>query len=248
MSYDIRLQNYCDHKILWARAQLESDSRTVYFQYPLAALSSLKVRMNGVVVPYSTYSVKTSREPLSLVVISRLEFITKIKHYDPIIELFYTTFADTCPKCLNVKTVDDWIINGNGDIDVVDRELLLLQQVEKILVTKLSSNVFHDWYGTELHSLIGTKIFDRDLLFNRIREQVNSAIEKLRNTQRQMIASGRTFSPGELFGKLLKIDILNTEDPSLIQVIVTFTSQGNVNVEYTQYISMNDTARLRLVN
>jgi len=248
MSYDIKLQNYCDHKILWARAQLESDSKTVYFQYPLAAVSSLKVRVNGVIVPYSTYSVKTSREPLSLVVVSRLEFITKVKHYNPIIELFYTTLSNTCPKCLSVNTVDDWVIDGDGDIKVVNKENLLLQQVEKILVTKLSSNAFHGWYGTELQSLVGTKIFDKDLLFSKIREQVNSAIEKLRNVQRQMVASGRIFSPGELFGKLLKIEILNTEDPSLIQIVVTFTSQSNVNVEYTQYISMDETTRLRLVN
>jgi hypothetical protein len=248
MSYDIQLQNYCDHKIIWARAQLEADTQTVYFQYPLAAVSSLKVRLNGVIQAPTTYSVKTERESLSLIIISRLTFLNKVKHHDPIIEFFYTTFPDNCPKCLGVRTVDDWVINGNGDIGMIDKEHLLLQEVEKIIVTKISTNPFHNWYGTELHSLIGTKIFDRTLLQNRVREQVNSAIEKLRNTQRQMQASGRNYSPGELFGKLLKIDIQDTDDPAMIQVIVTFTSQSNMNMEYTQYISMNETTRLRLVN
>ena len=95
--------------------------------------------------------------------------------------------------------------------------------------------------------MIGTKIFDRELLYTRIREQVSTAIDKLRTTQKQMQASGRRFDPGELFGKLLKIDIEDTEDPSLILVTVTFTSQSSTPMEYSQYLSMNDTTRQRLV-
>lgn len=247
MSYDIKLQNYCDHKILWSRAQLEIDRKTVYFPYPLASAASLKVRVNGVVLSPSTYVIKTVRQPLSLVLISNIEFYNKIKDYDPIIELFYVAIAETCPKCLNVKNIDDFYINGHGDFEMVSKELLLLQQVEKIITTKLSSNAFHTWYGTELHSLIGTKIFDRQLLYSRIREQVTNSIDKLRTVQKQMLASGRSFDPGELFGKLLKIDVEDTEDPSMILVTVTFTSQSGNSIEYSQYLSSNSLTRQRLV-
>lgn len=247
MSYDIKLQNFCDHKILWARAQLETDRKTVYLPYPVASVASLKVRVNGEISPPSTFTIKSVRQHLSLAVITNIEYLKKIKHFDPIIEAFYTTVPDTCPKCLNVKTVDDFLVNGHGDVETVSKELLLLQQVEKIIVTKLSSNSFHNWYGTELHSLIGTKIFDRELMYTRIREQVSTAIDKLRTIQKQMQASGRKFDPGELFGKLLKIDIEDTEDPSMILVTVTFTSQSNTPMEYSQYLSTNSTARLRTV-
>jgi hypothetical protein len=246
MSYDIKIQNYCDHKILWDRAQLESDRKTVYLPYPLASAASIKVRLNGAVQPSAFYNIKSIRQNLSLIIVSNIEFFNKVKHFDPIIELNYVTIPDTCPKCLNVKTVDDMIINGHGDIEMISKEILLLQQVEKVIVTKLSSNNFHAWYGTELHSLIGTKISDRELLYTRIREQINSAIEKLRTIQRQMMASGRKFDPGELFGKLLKIDIQEAEDPSMILVTVSFTSQSNTPIEYSQYLSLND-IRQRLV-
>lgn len=246
MSYDIKLQNLCDHKILWMRASLESDRKTVYLPYPIAAMASLKVRVNGIVQPVTAYSVKTVRQSLSLTVISILEFLSKIKHHEPIIEFFYACMADTCPKCLSVKTADDFFINGHGDVETVSKEILLLQQVEKIIVTKLSTNIFHTWYGTDLHALIGTKIFDRDLLYSRIREQINNAIEKLKTIQRQMMASGRKFEPGELFGALLKIDIEDTPDPSLLMVTVIFTSQSGAPVEYSQYISLNE-PRQRLV-
>jgi hypothetical protein len=247
MSYDIKLQNYCDHKILWARAQLEMDRKTVYLPYPLGSAASLRVRVNGERYTNTSYSIKTVRQPLSLVTISNIEFNLKIKNYDPIIEFLYVTVPETCPKCLNVKTIDDFAINGKGDMEVVSKELLLLQQVEKIITTKISSNAFHIWYGTDLHSLIGTKIHDRQLLYTRIREQVNNAIDKLKNVQKQMQSSGRKFDPGELFGKLLKIDIEETEDPSMVLVTVTFTSQSNTPLEYSQYLSENALTRQRLV-
>jgi hypothetical protein len=247
MSYDIKLQNYCDHKILWARAQLEVDRKTVYLPYPMASAASLKVRINGVIYPSTTYSIKSIRQTLSLVVVTNIEFFNKIKNYDPIIEFYYTTLSDNCPKCLNVKAIDDLQINGEGDIEMVSKEILLLQQVEKIITTKLSSNVFHSWYGTDLHSLIGTKISDRQLLNTRIREQIGTAIEKFRTVQKQMQASGRKFDSGELFGSLIKVDIEETEDPTMILVTVTFTSQSNNSIEYSQYLSTNSTTRQRLV-
>lgn len=247
MSYDIKLQNYCDHKILWAQAQLESDRKTVFFPYPVASTSSLVVRVNGVEMPSNTYVTKTVRQPLSLVLISNIEFLSKIKHYNPIIEFYYVTFPDTCPKCLNIKTVDDFFINGSGDFEMISNELLLLQRVEKIIITKASTNIFHFWYGTDLHALIGTKILDRSLLYTRIREQIANAIDKLKTTQDRMLSSGRQFDPGELFGKLLKIDIEEAEDPSIILVTVSFTSQSGNPMEYSQYLSINSTTRQRLV-
>ena len=247
MSYDIKLQNYCDHKILWARAQLETDRKTVYLPYPIASTASLIVRVNGKDTPSSSYVVKTVRKPLSLVLISNIEFYSKIKHYNPIIELFYVTFPENCPKCLNVKTVDDFSFTGNGDYEVISKELLLLQQVEKVIITKISSNYFHTWYGTDLHSLVGTKINDRVLMNTRIKEQINNAIEKLKSVQDQMQASGRKFDPGELFGKLLNIAIEDTEDPSMVLVTVTFTSKSGSSIEYSQYLSTNTTSRQRLV-
>jgi len=59
----------------------------------------------------------------------------------------------------------------------------------------------------------------------------------LKNVQRQMLASGRKFDPEELFGKLLKIEIEETEDPSLILVNVFFTSQSGTPMEYSQYLN-----------
>lgn len=247
MSYDIKLQNSCDHRVLWARVQLESDRKTIYLPYPLAAAASFKVRINGEVQPSISYTIKSFRQPLSLVVVTYIEFLKKIKHNDPIVEVNYVAISDTCPKCLGAKYIDDFSINGNGDLNTISKEILLLQQVEKVIITKLSTNIFHTWYGTEIHSFVGMKITDKELLYTRIREQVSNAIDKLKNIQKQMESSGRKFEPGELFGKLLKIDIEETEDPTILLVNVTFTSRSNTPIEYSQYLSLNSAKRQRMV-
>jgi hypothetical protein len=240
MSYDIKLQNACDHKIMWIKEDLLSDYKTVNLRYPVSSIASFKVRINGQIVPLEAYSISTYKDNLTAQFFSRINFTKKIKLYNPIIECYYNTYQERCPKCLGVGLLDDIFINGKGDIEVVSKENLLLQNVEKIIITKISSNIFHDWYGTGLHTFIGTKIFDKDLLFNKIREQISVAIEKLRNIQRQMVSSGRKFDNGELFGKLLKIEIKETEDPSLILINLIFTSQNNASIEYSQYLSLTN--------
>lgn len=248
MSYDIKLQTYCDHLVQWYRVQLEPDRKTIYLPYPLGAVSSLKIRINGEEQSKDLYTIKTTRQPLTLIVISHVEFFKKIKHNEPLIEVYYTTILENCPKCLGVKIIDDFYIDSDGDYNTVSKELLLLQEVEKIIVSKQTSNIFHTWYGTTLHSFIGIKQSNKDLLRTRIREQISTAIEKLRTIQNQMEASGRKFDPEELFGKLISIDVEDTEDPTILLVTVKFTSKSNFSIEYSQYLSLNTvTTRERTV-
>lgn len=240
MSYDIKLQNICDHRIMWIKGELQADYKTIILKYPVASVSSFRLRINGKEKDPNAYQVKSIKDPLTLEVYSTVEFFNKIKLYNPIIELSYNTYSNRCPKCLGLNILDDIFVNSKGDIETASKESLLLQNVEKIIITKLSSNIFHDWYGTTLHTFIGTKISDKELLHNKIREQISLAIEKLRNIQRQMVSSGRKFDKGELFGKLLKIEIKETDDPTALLVTVVFTSQNDVSIEYSQYLRIEN--------
>lgn len=240
MSYDIKLQNSCDHKLIWIKEELQDDYKTVILRYPVASLYSFRVRINGKEVSKDSYNVITNRDKLTTQLISRVVFINKIKLYNPIIEFCYNTIVERCPKCVGVGLIDDIHIDGRGDVEMISKEPLLLQNVEKIIITRISSNIFHEWYGTGLHTLVGTKILDKEFLFNKIREQVSVAIDKLKNIQKQMISSGRKFDKGELFGKLLKIDIKETNDPSLVLVNVIFTSQNDISIEYSQYLLLTN--------
>jgi len=238
MSYDIKLQNPCDHRINWMREDLESDRRTVMLTYPVAAQSSFSIRVNNTVADQEDYSVVIKRKDPSLVIYSYVYFDAKIKHNDPIIEANYTTLLEQCPKCRSVKTIDDFRYNPSGDIITTNKERLLLQNVEKVIVTKLASNPFHEWYGTGLHSLIGSKITSSDYLKTKIVENVTSAIDNFRGAQKQLVASGRKTDPGELFGELQGVTVQATDEPTMIQVIVSFTAQSGNTIEYSQMLEL----------
>jgi hypothetical protein len=204
------------------------------------------LRINNVVIPSADYEMDFVRERLSLDKKYYLKMDYKVQLNTPLIEAQYNTVAETCPKCLAVKTIDDLVVNTSGDFTVTDKEYLLLQNVEKSIVTRTSSNPFHYWYGTGLHDLIGTKIIDISFLRTKIIDQIVAALDKLQNIQKQMMASRRKIDPGELFGKLLKIDVKQADDPTFVLVVVTFTSQASKQLEYSQYMQLNGDTRERV--
>jgi hypothetical protein len=201
--------------------------------------------VNNVEQRASSYNIVTTRKPLSIESTSLIRMKNKVKHWEPLVEVNYVTFSNYCPKCLGIKTVDDLVYTAAGDMNVARREYLLVQRVEKIIVTKINSNPFHDWYGTGLHSLVSSKAIDIGFLKTKIIEQISSAIEKLKSVQRQLIASNRKVDPGELFGQLLGIDVTQADDPTVILVTVTFTSQNDTTLEFSQLIDLS-TARERV--
>ena len=247
MSYDFKIQNNCDHLIQWALVYLDTDRKTIKLPHPISSSSSLTVRINNVVKAPTTYSTSMVRVPLTESLESYIYFKNKVKDYEPVIELRYVTISNYCPKCSGTGIIDDIIIEGHGDIRTISQESLLIQQLEKIIITKLSSNTFHSWYGSSLHSFIGKKITDKELLYSRVKEQVNVAIQNFKNIQKQLVSSGRKFDNGELFGRLLGITIEEADDPSLIEIIVRFTSKRETVLEYTQYLNSNNPTRQRVV-
>lgn len=240
MSSDVKIQNRCDHIISWNRRRLNEDRKTIRLQYPVASKRSIRLRINDVEVPKDNYIVETSRNTLTDIASSAIVLNRKVKDYVPIVEAYYNTYIEYCPKCLGVKFLDDPIYNNQGDYTQVERERLLVQSVEKYIVTRIESNPFHQWLGTELHSLIGTKINDLDVIQTRVVEQVNNAIEQFKRIQQQLVASGREVTDGELFNQLLSVEIeQDQEDLTIIHVIVKFTARSGKTLTYTQLLELS---------
>jgi len=239
MSYDPKLQNKCDHKINWESYPLESDRITVNLKYPVSSVYGLSLRINNAVIAPNRYTVISYKQAQSLNPASSVRMSYKVPDWEPLIEVNYTTYANNCPKCLAVKYVDDVIYTPSGDFQMAQKEYLLMQTVEKAIITKIASNPFHDWYGTGLQSLIGTKITDLSFMKNKIIEQVSASIEKIKNVQKQLVASNRKVDPGELFGQLLNVDVQQMDDPTIIMVTVVFTSQSNKQMEFSQLIDLS---------
>lgn len=239
MSVDLKIQNVCDHKINWEVGKLESDRRSVLFSKPIASLASLLVRVNNVVVDSSSYVVRVREDVASANKPFYVVFVRKIKDYQPLIEAQYVTLSTFCRKCLGIGYTDDFEYINDKDIRTISDEGLLLQNVEKYVVTKMESNPFHSWVGTGLHQLIGTKITDVETLRSSMQDQVSSAIQKFKTVQRQVQASGRKMTPGELFGNLISMNVKQAEDPSIFTITVNFTSQNRTMLSYDQTINIS---------
>lgn len=240
MSYGIKIQNICDHKIHWERSFLEDDLKTINLNHPVGSVSSFSLRINNVIVDKSSYIVTSQTGTLVAVPSSKVEMKKKIKLYEPLIESKYVCVQNFCPKCVGIRTIDDIQYTTSGDWATIDKEFLLVQQVEKVIITKIASNSFHDWYGTDLHSLVGTKVLDLDLIRSKIIENISAAVNRLKNVQRQMVASGREIDPGELFDEIISIDLEETDDPTIILVTLVFTAQSGNPLEYSQYLELSN--------
>lgn len=239
MSFDFKIQNTCDHRINWESAPIGADLRTITPRHFIASNSSVRVRINTVELDRSEFQVINKKNPLSDRVEGKAIYLNKKeKAFQPIVEILYITLADFCPKCLGGKVLDDFIYDSGGDIRIAERELQLIQTFEKYIITKLNTNKFHTWMGTEIHSLLGSKINDLEALRLEIVDQITSATNKLKRIQNTLVSTGRSVSDGELFGDLVGIDLkpVSDSDPSILKVIVTFTAQSGNSLQFEQLL------------
>ena len=242
MSHDYKIQNKCDHFINWEGVTLQSDRRTLYLSYPLGAASSLSLRMNNIVLnKVSYYTVKTQSN-LAIGIFSKtyILFNNPTKLYNPLIEAKYTTQSNFCPKCAGINFLDDITYGPDKDVVLAQDEVLLIQTLEKFIVTEINSNPYHPWVGTSIESLIGTKITDTNYLKTNIYNNVKKAVDDLKRIQAQYSKSGRPTTSGELFGDLIAIDVVpSTADPSTILVTVKFTAQSGRVLLFEQLVEDN---------
>ena len=243
MSIDIKIQNLCDHYIEWERVTLLNDKRSILPNYPIGAQSSLVLRINNVVVSPSKYDVYLNPEEMVMSPKSTILLKVPDTRYYPIVELKYTTLVTYCPKCAGSRYVDDLIYGPNKDVVTTKDEFLLIQTLEKLIVTELDSNKYYGWIGTSIHKLIGQKIVDLDYLKIKIVEDVKKAVNDLKMIQDQYLSTGRLVSGGETFGSLLGVDVKQMSDPTMIEVVVRFTAQSGRSLQLQQLVELSQLRR-----
>jgi len=239
MSQDFKIQNICDHRIYREKATLRANRKDILLVYPIASETSCKVYVDGSEVAKEDYEIITISDNRNYVPKRLIRMKRRIRNQFPLVEVDYLTVLERCPKCLGVSVVDDIRISTDGDVALVKDEGYLVQQVEKFIVTQIGSNTFHNWMGTDLQSLIGTKVADIDLINSRVTNQINTAVNKLIDLQEQQIAAGRVMTPGELYGTTLGISVEETGDYSVFEVTLSFTARSGKTIEYSQLLELS---------
>jgi hypothetical protein len=239
MSVDFKIQNLCDHYINWERLNLLNDHRSINPFYPIGSVFSLSLRINNVVISPSNYSIYLNKDQMVLSPNSIITLNVPCRLYYPIVEAKYTTIPNYCPKCAGTLYIDDFIYGPNKDVVVTKDEFLLIQTLEKLIVTRLNSNKYYAWLGTTIHDLIGRKITDMDYIRTKIVEDVKKSVNDLKKIQEQYISSGRSTTKGELFGNLLGVDVTQLSDPTTIEILVKFTAQSGKSMELQQLVELS---------
>lgn len=118
-------------------------------------------------------------------------------------------------------------IGQDGDLDRIENTEKLIQDVLKILMTPLGSNVFFPWYGSPLTDVSVGQVLDRKFVVSMIESVIRGNLETLQKLQKQQAASGQRVSAGELLAAIQSIRInRNIVDPTYWTIITRILSKG----------------------
>lgn len=242
MSFDLKIQNPCDHRLALERSSLEEDLLTVRAKHFIASISFFELYRFGKLVDKSKYSIVSESDPEFVFLHPKkvIKFKLKERVNRPIYEINYITISEDCPKCSGVKFLDDPVFDPSGDFKKVMDESLLSQFVEKYIITELGSNKYHKWVGTGLVNLTSMKVQDIKFITFKVKEEILKTLDNLKETQKQQIATSQEVSRGELFDRVVDIDVSRSDqDPTIFNVSIQYKSVRGAALEFIQSIELS---------
>ena len=126
----------------------------------------------------------------------------------------------TCPRCLGTGYYYDMKFNEVGLVEQIIAEDKLAQELEKITLTPIGDNIFHDQYGTLVarsHLTASTREIQETVL----KRSIIDAVLHLKQIQELEISDGSPFSARELIARIEKVEILGySTNPTAVQYVV----------------------------
>jgi hypothetical protein len=238
MSFDLSLSTVCDHRVYRERCVLDADRKSIRVSKPIASTGTLSLWASENQVPKADYLIVFDPLSVSTDMAKMIQFRYKWRSTLDYFEVTYGTLKGFCPKCVGLGEVDDLSWDVRGQLTQTRNEKLLLQNLEKFVVTYLGSNPFHPFVGTSLINLIGQRVVDFDYLTSQITQEVHTTLGKLKDLQQQYVRAGRAMTAGEQLESIRSVKVTRAEDPTIVMVEVTVTAQSGQPLNYTQYLKL----------
>lgn len=125
----------------------------------------------------------------------------------------------------------DIVIGQDGDIQKVENNAKLEQDVLKMVVTPLGSNLFHSWYGSPITKSLVGNAFDMQLTSTVASGQLRTSLETLQKLQK-LQAAAQIITPSEQIAAIQKIQIeRNQVDPRFFTVIIRIVAKDLSTVQ-----------------
>lgn len=258
MSYDIKVEKVCDHRICEDLVFVQSDYRTLQVNRDIAVTNSLVVKRDGYELdpdstPYgfSVVDVQFESNPLNpflnpnLPITKAVVFNQRMKSADDFYELSYVTYLEDCPKCNGTGFYFDWAVDELGQLVKIYDENKLIQDVVKGTYTIKGSNPFYLWYGTYFEALIGSKMTGFEQLKLVIAQDVNNFFNNLKDLQNQQ-ARFQQVSDRERIQSLISVavNMPNASDPTLVEVSIIFRNKAGNIKEIKRVVNDSGTVQL----
>jgi len=241
MSIDFKIENTCDHLIHYEQVAIDEDLKIIRIPRTLSS-SNVTLNING-------YDISSNHSKFGWTLENDTDFIytkrskiifkNKRKSLTDFYFVSYSSVPKFCPKCKGLRIHNDFSYNALGKLKTVANEDKLLQEIKKGLTTELGSNPFHTWIGTQIYTLIGSKIYNVSLLRARLIDEINKYIEKYIDVQIKQ-SSYQDVTDRELFGQLLSIDVEPQDDidPSYWIVSIIFSNKTGADLLYEKKIDI----------
>lgn len=173
----------------------------------------------------------------------QVRFASPVDSFFSFFELTYYTAREVCPRCHGLGIEYDWRAASDGDPEIVENEDLLVQMVEKIILTVLGSDPFAPWYGTDMINLVGTKAVN--FIRREMARQVTTALSKLQNLQAQQ-QRAQFVTDQEFLARIDQIDVQQATSitPTLYLVNVSFSTRAGTNSEVSQAVNFGGPTNL----
>lgn len=121
----------------------------------------------------------------------------------------------------------DLSIGQDGDFEKIQDTDKLVQDILKILMCPVGSNVFFPWYGSNLAGTMVGDVFDEVFRKTVIEQQIRSNLETLQRLQRDQASQGQRLSPGELLAAIQEVLVnRNVVDPTFFSISVKVLTKG----------------------
>ncbi len=240
MSIDSKIENTCDHLIFEEQLEISEDLKTLKIPTTLSS-SEVSLRINGYLIPKNHpkfgWSIQNDETALYTKK-SKIVFKNKRKSKDDFYTVNYAAVPQYCPKCKGLRIINDEAYTPLGKLKITQNEDKLLQEVKKGIATHLGSNPFHEWIGTKIHELIGTKVFNKDLIRAKAVDEVSRYLEKYIDVQLQQ-SNYQYVTPREAFGQIISIEMEPDEsDISYWTLSIIFSNRTGANLLYEKKINI----------
>lgn len=131
-----------------------------------------------------------------------------------------------CPKCYGKGYYFDIYFDEKGEAVLSEDEIKLQQEMLKIIIDHKYDNLFHEEWGSQLHSLIGSK--NNEITKNKIKVLARQAMEYLQKVQYTEYKNNGTLKDTELIKSIESVDVKELGPTGYLITILVKNVSGKV--------------------